>query len=376
MSVLSRLFLLSFILLSAFSFSLLFSGQLPHLIVFMDLLIILIFPFVVRTTPTAITYASCFILYVFYFICYVLLFFGSKFMIDAVVAFKFLVYLSLFFMVVRSEKLAVSELKVIFLTLMWLFLLKYLVGRLLGYERPALYTENNFELCFLLIIYVTCYYFRLVGTKSFLLIGFIIILSGSRSAILSFFIVYLYQFKPWKSAKISSLLFKVIIFISVVSIVGMALFMRMSSKGIEGVDRYVFMMVFFQNIIEWGVWEYLVGNPPLTPLLSSSCAQLSFYQALFSKADPSICFPVILHSFWLRLILEHGLLLVGFLSFSFIALFSIKGYRKSFAVTLFAMIALNGVSVSALNSSMISLAIFIILLIKIPYSYKINVVRN
>lgn len=367
---LSRFILLFFILLFVYSLGMLFSGKLPHLIVFMDLLIICVLPFVFRSNTTGITFASLIILYIFYFISYVLLFIGSNFIADAAVTLKFLIYLSLFFMIARSEKLTVCELKVIFLTLMWLFLVRYLVGRILGYERPALYTENNFELCFLLIIYVTSYYFRLVGVKSFLIIGFIILLSGSRSAILSYFIVYLYQFKPWKSVNFSVLFFKILILISVISIVAMVLLMRMSSNGIEGVDRYVFMMIFFQNIMEWGVWEYLVGNPPLTPLLPNSCAQLSFYQALFSKGDPSICFPVILHSFWFRLILEHGLLLVIFLSVSFIVLFSIKGYQKSFAITLFAMIALNGISVSALNSSMIALSIFIILLIKIPSSFK------
>ena len=299
----------------------------------------------------------------FYHFSYVVLEYDSRYILDLFISIKFLIYFCFFCMVSKSNVITISSFKKIFITLLWIFLLRYLIGRVLGEPRPSLYTENNFELCFLLMLYLTAIYYKLVTFKNFVLIGFIIIISGSRSAILGFFIIYLYQFKPWQSNSFTNTLFKISLAIIVVSAIGGMILSRMSSNGLEGVDRYVFLMVFIENIHHWDILKYLIGNPPLTPLYEQSCTQLSFYKDLFGRGDPTVCYPVILHSFWLRVILEHGFLFIGLIFTIFIMLFSFKGYDKGFTLFLFAIVAINGLSVSAFNSSFVSLGLLLILLI-------------
>ncbi len=52
-----------------------------------------------------------------------------------------------------------------------------------------------------------------------------------------------------------------------------------------------------------------------TPLLPASCADLSYYQTLFSYAGDGRCYSVILHSFIMRVIYDHGIIGFAFLIF-------------------------------------------------------------
>jgi hypothetical protein len=94
----------------------------------------------------------------------------------------------------------------------------------------------------------------------------------------------------------------------------------------------------------------VTGAFPLTPLSPGSCGSLAFYEILFSKTDPGVCYSVIFHSFLMRAVFDHGLL-------GLVLLYGLLwlGLRRSGmvvrdALALLGLITLSALSVSAFNS--------------------------
>lgn len=344
------------------SFMLLFIGRLPHFTNLFDLFILSSVVFF-KTNRKQLIISLCLVLYVGYHTVYVLNVYSSSYLRDLFLSIKFIIYFIILLFISKRMLISVESYKKGVEILLVFFISKYLIARVLGDSRPPLYTENNFELCALSILYLAYVFLGGASKLKFALVAAIIIISGSRSAVLGLVVLYVYQFKPFSGMSLSQII--KIAFLGIVGVLAaFILLARMGSNGLESIDRFVFMLVFIDNVSLWGVKELLLGNPPLTPLLPESCNQLSFYKVLFSKANENVCYPLILHSFWLRVVLEHGLLIVPFIFITLSIILKSKGFNNRFCLYCFSLIAINGLSVSAFSSSLIILSLVIIALLE------------
>lgn len=279
-------------------------------------------------------------------------------------SFYYIIPLSLF---AGKDKFNEKQIKTILYFLLAMFLAKYSYSRLLHLDerlstRPGLYVENNFELILLIIIYYlatpTIKKYKLL---TFATLAFIVVISGSRSALLALLIVYSATFIKKIDAKF-------ILSITALAILLWILYMvfseRLAGGNLEEIDRYRFMMVFINEIRNWGVFNYLFGSIPLTPLSPQSCASLSFYEGMFSSAGTGECYSVILHAYLLRVIFDQGIIaLLLMLAFIWTGLGS-ANYTNRQKYCIIGVLMISGVSVSSVNS------IFSAIALAIAFSYK------
>ncbi|WP_216073902.1 hypothetical protein, partial [Acinetobacter baumannii] len=89
---------------------------------------------------------------------------------------------------------------------------------------------------------------------------------------------------------------------------------------------------------------------PITALSPESCRSLSFYDVLFSYSGNGSCYSVILHSYFFRVIFDHGAFGLVLL-FSFLAVALRKyGYSKMDVGVVIGILSASALSVSAMNS--------------------------
>lgn len=266
----------------------------------------------------------------------ILSFFSGKFLFDS----DFLVY---FYRVV-----------------LFAFFFKYITWLLIAdFERPGLFAENNFELMFLLLFSIAI--FSLVGRlHKFELITLVLIvfLSGSRSGVLALFAVLCVLYirnNGWKTVMH-------IVLLSVIGAgVGLVIASRLAGGGVESIDRFVFLQGFIIAISDWGIIDFLVGSKTLTPLPDVVCDRLGYYKTLFSAANPSICYSVILHSYVIRVLFDHGIIGFIFVFGSIWCLLKISGLNTRGNLATFLVLLLNGLSVSSLNSVYAMMGLIILL---------------
>jgi len=224
-------------------------------------------------------------------------------------------------------------------------------------SRPGLYVENNFEIIFLILLfYVLRFDFGRSLSKWFGLLVLIVVASGSRSSMLALLVMFAGVYLT----KISLRTFFYTVGLAALGGTAVAVFLtRSEGGGIETIDRYRFMMVFVYEVSNWPFWKFFTGNFPITPLSPESCKVLIDYQRLFSFSDDGSCYSVILHSYFLRAVLDHGLVGLAFL-FGFIAhAMRGAGYSKIDAAVVLGVISASALSVSAVNSIFVSLALAI-----------------
>lgn len=244
--------------------------------------------------------------------------------------------------------------------LLVLFIAKYLYSVLLNVNprmgsRPGLYVENNFELIFLLL-----YFFVLADDfgknlgRWFLVLAAIIVLSGSRSSALALLVVFCGIYL--RRLTIRSF-FYFVAFIVLIALAAILFASRSGGGGVESIDRYKFMMVFWSEVGGWPWWKYTFGSFPITPLSAESCRTLSYYSRLFSFSEDGSCYSVVLHSYFFRVIFDHGVVGMIFL-FGFIAKALHGTGYSAFRIMIFiGVLSASALSVSAMNSVFVSLAI-------------------
>jgi hypothetical protein len=242
------------------------------------------------------------------------------------------------------------------------FLFKYLYSAFLDLTprmgtRPGLFVENNFELIFLILYYyVIRYHFLNLKNIAFVVLVAVVFISGSRSAMAAVLLVYLFDYIfKLNYLTLLYLILGVFLFFS-----GLYLFLdRMSGQTIEDIDRVRFLYVFLNETKDWGVLQYLIGSERLTPLSPESCARLGYYESLFSYSGDGTCYSVILHSYILRVLFDHGIIWLLFL-----LLFCAYGLRKnnfkySEIICILGVILGSSLSVSAFNSIFTAIALCI-----------------
>jgi hypothetical protein len=285
-----------------------------------------------------------------------LVFFSSASVTDFLQAYKSFFYLVLLGAFVGSGVFDRVRLARFTTFLVAVFLAKYGYSVALGLaDRPGVYLENNFELIMLLGLFQLAY--PHLGARRDWVFGAVavtVLLSGSRSAALALLVLYVLLYvrtsnRTWP------------LHVAGVAVVGYAVLSVFTARAaIDGgarLDRLNFLDTFFYEVRHWPVWEFGTGSFPLTPLSPGSCGSLSFYYQLFSHSDPGVCYSVILHSFFLRALFDHGLLGLALL---FTLLWF--GLRRSGtgvrdAVGVLALISVSGLSVSAFNNVFASIVL-------------------
>jgi hypothetical protein len=301
-----------------------------------------------NATFTSIIFVRLFcLLYLTFSYIYAVYFNGAN-VEDFLLIYKSFVYL-FFLTFLSGKKLMTFEgTNKLFLLMLALFFIKYLAMIVIkGNHRPILYMENNFELMFIYVLYLIRY---VVNKEKFLimlgLVGLITILSLSRSSLLMYSILVLFVF--YDSFKKT----RVFIIPGAIVILGGIVYYIFSerSSSIEDIDRFRFMIVWWSQVKNWNLLEWLVGSPRITPLSPTACRFFSFWAAMFSRSGNGTCYSVVFHSFLLRVIFDHGLLGLVFIVFASYKLLVLNGVRKDVTWVFITIVIINGLSVSSFNN--------------------------
>jgi hypothetical protein len=267
---------------------------------------------------------------------------------DFLLAYKSFIYLIFLTFIINikvfDEKTMLKFIDIIYI----IFFAKYFFVKILGYSnRPEIFTENNFELMLVCSLYLIRFLLTKKHQLTFLFfLGCIIILSSSRSAILMYSVICLFVVNE-KAQK-----YKIIFLLLGTAFVASLVLYLFFSRGetIENIDRYKFLQVFLYETHSWDIFQYMIGAPRLTQLSNSSCMELSFFEALMSFSGNGSCYSVILHSYLLRVIFDHGVIGLFFFLFFLYKILIMSNINKKIIWVIIAIFILNGLSVSSFNS--------------------------
>lgn len=282
---------------------------------------------------------------------------------DFLMIYKAFCYLGIFLIFKRNELINIQTLYWLFLFLCFATLIKYFSGVFFfSVPRPGLLYENNSELLLLIVLffYLCSCHQKVQNNKVWflLLLTIITILSGSRSASLILFATYIFSIR----FSFGSFLFGLSIFFSLI------LFQYFSRGfGLEQVDRFRFLLDFWDIYSNASFYTMVFGTEPITPLPHEVCVKYSFYENLLSKNDT--CFSVVFHSFIMRSLFDHGILWSIIIVFGYYSVIS-REISRNFALYILVIAFLNGLSVSSYNSIFLNIAILLILISRKNRFYK------
>ncbi len=242
---------------------------------------------------------------------------------------------------------------------LFMFFSVYLAKRVIGIDRPVLMTENNFEIIFLSLVYFSAHVsgVKISGLQTGTLLA-VVILSGSRSAAIAaaLAVLFAFDFRSRNSAKVVGGM----IAGTAAVVFAFLIFENRSQGGIESIDRFRFLMMFLESIRDWDTTDYLLGADRISPLPAHVCSSLSYYQSLFSFSGNGSCYSVILHSFNMRVIYDHGLAVTAL---TFIHLIGVmKNAKRHQRLCVILIVLASGLSVSALNNVYTTLGIALVCL--------------
>jgi hypothetical protein len=229
-----------------------------------------------------------------------------------------------------------------------LFFLKYTFAILIRHaDRPILYMENNFELMFVYALYLIRY---VINKEKFLLllgfVGLITILSLSRSSLLMYSVLVLFViYDSFKKTRVFIIPGAVLVLGVVVSMI-----FAQRSSSLEDVDRYRFMLVWWSQVKDWDFFQWMVGAPRISRLSEAACSYMSYFKMMFSYSGDGTCYSVVLHSFLLRVVYDHGILGLVFIIYACYNLLVRSGIRKDVTWVFITIVIINGLSVSSFNN--------------------------
>ncbi|TFZ03104.1 hypothetical protein EZ313_17995 [Ramlibacter henchirensis] len=244
----------------------------------------------------------------------------------------------------------------------WLFVMVYTYERFaIGELRPTVLVENNYELIPLILAAVA-----LNGKGKPLspwdwgALLYVCAISGSRSSMAALAIGITVLVRLQFSARE---LLQWTVLAGAFGLLVYVLVLRLGDRSIEDIDRIIFLSAFVEETKDWGVAQWLFGAPAMTPLSLGTCRMLAYYENLMSYTGEWKCYSVILHSFVLRVIYDHGLL--GFaLSLFAVNLLLKRDYNGRVRVTVLAIIVATGLSVSSLNNVYVALGLMFMLALR------------
>ncbi|WP_081193688.1 hypothetical protein [Halomonas sp. BC1] len=317
--------------------------------------------------------------------------------LDYVQAYKAFFYVLLLCSFIGQPLFKPSQVAQFFYLLLGLFFIKYTYSRLIGLDawvsiRSGIFTENNFELVLLiLLLYLVLPVIRW-HVVSILAVMLIIFLSGSRSAFLCFLAVYFFSvFRVGKRfIRTWLLLFPLLIALAygIVNdrmdislgsgsgttaehpsmptleegrspaatlgpdgeVIEQPLTFRSLLERGASIDRVRFLLYFLDDVEGWQWWNVMLGTQPLTPMSTETCEALSYWSDMYSFSGDGTCYSVILHSYIIRVLYDHGVLgLIFLVVFTGYALRK-SGYGWVDTLCVLGVLMASSLSVSAFNS--------------------------
>lgn len=287
-------------------------------------------------------------------------FFSNAHYLDYIQGYKAFFYVVALSFVVRKRAFSISSIRSFYYFLFWMFSVKYAYSMFLDLdprmgERPGIFTENNFELVLLVLLFYLVFW--QLKYKSFFLVALLVLVfaSGSRSAFVCAFVVFMFLIKE-RGGKYYMLL---AVFLPFIVSAGAYLFVTRMGDGLQSIDRYRFLLVFLSEVKDWEWWDFLLGTAPLTPLSERACSSLSYYDELFSFSGDGTCYSVILHSYILRVVYDHGILGGVFLSLFYYCSLRRVGFSRLRAFCVICVFLVSSLSVSSFNSVYSAIAMFV-----------------
>ena len=280
-------------------------------------------------------------------------------LLDFLMIYKSFVYLLFLTFLTNKRLMTLKNFFQLFYFLMALFFMKYLVMAVLRLDdRPIVYVENNFELMLLYAFFLIRYSVtkeKYIGIL--VLLGLITLLSLSRASLLMYSILVLYVIytsfkKTW--------IFIIPVMCIVLGFVVNYIFTQRSGS-LEEIDRYKFFLVFLDQVKEWNLWNYIFGAERITPLDYYSCKSLGHFRNLFSFSGNGTCYSVILHSFLLRVILDHGFLGLFFIIYATYVLLRSSGVGSGTIWVFITIVLVNGLSVSSFNNLFFAISMVVLM---------------
>ncbi|PMH28222.1 hypothetical protein BCU71_06530 [Vibrio lentus] len=274
---------------------------------------------------------------------------------------KIFFYLPIFVMFYRVKLFNKNEFQRFYNFLLFSFAVKYSVLIVLGYDRPMLLVENNYELLMLIMFYafISVYYTK--NVKLSLMLYFVVFVSGSRSALVTLMAVEFIL----NSKRIDFMFFiKSIIGLICLYIAQLVFISRMGELSIDEIDRVRFFLYFLNELKNYDFYNLLFGVHSYVPLDSDTCFDLKFYKSFFDK-NTGDCYSSIFHAFNIRIIYDHGLLVMVVYFIVLIKVLFDNLESRSLILSLFTSIFLNGMSVSSLNNFYAVFPICVILLVNL-----------
>ncbi|HAT1580468.1 TPA: O-antigen ligase family protein [Raoultella ornithinolytica] len=304
----------------------------------------------------ALFISNALLIYLFYSFVSVILITHAN-LLDFVQAYKSYYYFILLGAFYKKEIFSEEVIEKIFKFLLLVFLVKYSLDKfVLKIDRPTVLIENNFELILLILLY---YYVNIIKKDAniinTLLMLFVCIISGSRSSLIAMMIAILFSFD--RRLDIKKIVMMTLIPLAVLGIY-MIFQSRLEDSGgssYEQIDRYRFFLEFLSSTSDWPWWKFFIGSTALTPLSATSCANLSYYQLLFSYSGDGKCYSVILHSFLLRVIYDHGFF--GFIALITVLCLFLNKFSLKSKICIISILMATAMSVSSLNNVYVSLAL-------------------
>jgi hypothetical protein len=269
---------------------------------------------------------------------------------DYLLIFKALIYL-LLLSLCSTKLFKIWQIKNFFKFLTLAFFIKYAIAKIVfGIARPGLFTENNFELLLLNILYVLLVHQRThIPTLYKWSFYATILLSGSFSGIASLLVLHVFFMPPRGGAT------SIIRYTGIIVLFGLGYFALStrfeSMEDVLAVDRLQFAKIFWNEVKGFSTFNWLFGAPIISPLSQPGCRSLIFYERLFSTGSANQCYSVVLHSFILRALYDHGIF--GFFGIIYTTYHLIRrSFReRKIAIYIVAITVLNGLSVSSFNNT-------------------------
>jgi hypothetical protein len=268
--------------------------------------------------------------------------------LDFLLIYKSFIYLYFLTFLAGRKLMSFNSINRLTLLLFGIFFFKYFVMVALGLSaRPIVYAENNFELMLLYALYMIRYsvtkekYLHLLA-----FVGIITILSLSRSSLLMYSVLFLFViYDSFKKLRVFFIPGALIILGGIVVYI-----FAQRSDSLEDVDRYRFMLVWWTNVQDWNILQWMVGSERITPLSAYSCGMMNYFKTLFSYSNNGTCYSVILHSFIFRVLYDHGVLGFLFIIWSTYTMLIKSKVRKDMIWVFIVIVLINGLSVSSFNN--------------------------
>lgn len=280
---------------------------------------------------------------------------------DFLQAYRWLLYLVAFILAVSTQWGAIEPLRRVVLALVGMALLKAALSFAIAgsRERPGLLIENNFEIALFCGLILVLYHHLSSAQRGLALtmLAALMVLAGSRSGAVAFAVLIVYVLSQAKVSNATKVIAGAYA-LPLIAAVPIYVFVE-RARGATQIDRLNFLGVFLTETRNWDMLTWLFGTEPITPLSSSGCTRLSYYDSLFSTAGDGSCYSVILHAFVLRVVFDAGIfgLILAFLM-------PWRAMRWSAVPTLTALgllgiAATNSLSVSGLNNPYVAFPILL-----------------